>query len=550
MEIIIELLRNNPILLLFLVSAIGYPLGRIKVKGISLGVAAVLFVGLVFGALDPSLKLPEIIYKLGLVLFVYCIGLTSGPMFFSSIRKNGFLYNFLIIICLLISTGMAVGLATMFHFLPASTAGLFSGSLTNTPALAAVLEHLQSILPAAESEIQQSNAIVAYSIAYPLGVIGVIVPIYLFQRIWNIDYGKDLQRSQIADAGNEDLVSCTVEILHDFQNDVQQIISQYGWNVIFGRHQFNGELVLTQYNTRFASGDYVHVIANAGELDKIVSVLGKKEEKLQLDQDLSTFDKFRVFISNQDIAGKCIKDIPQFFGPDRLITRIRRGDREFLPHGNTVLYLGDQLRFVTMRENIEAIRKLCGDSFKAISEFNVLSLGVGIVLGLLIGEIPIPLPGGVTLKLGIAGGPLIMALILGMLGRTGKFSWTIPYSANLVLRQIGLILFLAGVGTRSGYAFISTLQSVEGIYLLFSGAIITCITATMAIWIGTKWMKIPFGIITGILAGMHTQPAVLAFANEQADNELPNLGYAMVFPIAMITKILLAQIILVVLLGL
>jgi putative transport protein len=550
MEFIVELLQNNPILLLFLVSAIGYPLGRIKVKGISLGVAAVLFVGLIFGALDTSLKLPEIIYKLGLVLFVYCIGLSSGPMFFSSIRKNGLLYNLLIVICLLLSTGMTIGFAVWFGFLPAATAGLFSGSLTNTPALAAVLEHLQSILPAAEAEMQQSNAIVAYSIAYPLGVVGVIVPIYMFQRIWKINYSQDLQHSQITDAGNEDLLSCTVEITHNFQNDVQQLIYQHGWNVIFGRHQSNGNLALTQHDTQFSNGDYVHVIANADELEKIISILGKKEENLQLDQNLSTFDKFRVFVSNQDIAGKLIKDIPHFMGPDRIITRIRRGDREFLPHGDTVLYLGDQLRFVTKRENIEAIRKLCGDSFKAISEFNVLSLGIGIVLGLLIGEIPIPLPGGVTLKLGIAGGPLIMALILGMLGRTGKFSWTIPYSANLVLRQIGLILFLAGVGTRSGYAFISTLQSAEGIYLFLSGAIITGITASLAIWIGTKWMKIPFGVITGILAGMHTQPAVLAFANEQADNELPNLGYAMVFPVAMIVKILLAQIILVVLLGL
>ena len=550
MEFIIELLRNNPILLLFLVSAIGYPLGRIKIKGISLGVAAVLFVGLIFGAMDPSLKLPEIIYKLGLVLFVYCIGLSSAPMFFSSFRKNGLSYNALILLCLFLATGISISFAFLFHFSPASTAGMFSGSLTNTPALAAVLEHLQNSLSQSSSDLQQSNAIVAYSIAYPMGVIGVIVPIYLFQRLWKVDYQKDLQHSQVSDAGNDGLVSCTVKIEHDFSKDVQQLINQNGWNVIFGRHESDRVLALTQFNTKFKTGDYVHVIATQEELERIIPLIGKREVNLQLDQDLSTFDKFRVFISNQDIAGKRIRDIPRFFGPDRMITRIRRGDREFLPHGNTILYLGDQLRFVTKRENIEEIRSLCGDSFKAISEFNVLSLGIGIVFGLLLGEIPIPLPGGVTLKLGIAGGPLIMALLLGMLGRTGKLTWTIPYSANLVLRQIGLILFLAGVGTRSGYAFVSTLQSAEGIYLFIAGGIITAFTAGLAICIGYKWMKIPFGVITGILAGMHTQPAVLAFANEQAENELPNLGYAMVFPVAMIMKILLAQIILAILLGL
>ena len=373
------------------------------------------------------------------------------------------------------------------------------------------MEHLETVNTAIIAGKLQSEAVVAYSITYPMGVIGVILPIFFLQKIWKIDYKKDLWDSQFSNAGNEGLAACTVYINFDFEKSIQCMMKARGWNVIFGRHQRDGVLSLTQSDLVLKKGDLLHVIAQKDNLEKVIRSLGRKDVENQLDQDLSVFDKIRVFISNQDIAGKRIVEIPQFRSSEVLITRIRRGDREFLPEADTRLMLGDQLRFVTMRKNMAAIRQLCGDSFKAISEFNVLSFGAGIVLGLLLGEIPFPMPGGVTLKLGIAGGPLIVALGLGVLGRSGKISWSIPYSANLVLRQVGLILFLAGIGTRSGYAFISTVQRAEGIYLFFAGFVVTCLTAGMALLIGYKGMKIPFGILTGILSGMHTQPRSSGF---------------------------------------
>jgi putative transport protein len=205
---------------------------------------------------------------------------------------------------------------------------------------------------------------------------------------------------------------------------------------------------------------------------------------------------------------------------------------------------GDRVRVVAKPENMAAVSKFFGDSYRALSEIDILTFSLGLALGLLLGLVPIPLPGGVIFKLGLAGGPLVVALILGKLGRTGPLVWAMPYSANLVLRQFGLILFLAGVGTRSGYAFFTTFTQSGGGAIFVAGAIITCVTALTVLAIGHYLLRIPMGLLNGILAGLQTQPAVLGFALEQSENDLPNIGYATVYPIATITKILLAQLIL------
>jgi putative transport protein len=206
--------------------------------------------------------------------------------------------------------------------------------------------------------------------------------------------------------------------------------------------------------------------------------------------------------------------------------------------------LGDRVRVVCAPDQMNEVAKALGDSYRAISEIDVMTFSVGIALGLLLGAISLPLPGGSSLKLGIAGGPLIVGLILGALGRTGSVVWQLPHSANLTLRQLGVILFLAGVGTRSGFAFISTFAGGGGILLFVVGALVTCFTAFLTLWVGYKVLKISFPILTGMLAGIQTQPAVLAFANERAQNDLPNMGYSSVYPMAMIAKILIAQLLL------
>jgi putative transport protein len=205
------------------------------------------------------------------------------------------------------------------------------------------------------------------------------------------------------------------------------------------------------------------------------------------------------------------------------------------------------VRVVTRRENLKAVSDFFGDSYRALSEVDVLTFGLGVALGLLVGILPIPIPGGIVLRLGLAGGPLVVALALGALGRTGPMVWSMPYSANLTLRQLGLVLFLAGIGTRAGYAFLTTLEQGSGIVIFLAGGVITILVALLTLWIGYKLLKIPLGLLAGMLGGLQTQPAVLGFALEQTDNDLPNLGYASVYPVALIAKIILAQMLMIIL---
>ena len=292
--------------------------------------------------------------------------------------------------------------------------------------------------------------------------------------------------------------------------------------------------------TRQASRDRVSVIGDPHEWAAVAAVLGEQTDD-HLELDRSHYDFRRIFVSKSDKAGQRIKDLqlPTHYGA--IITRVRRGDVDLLADGDMVLDLGDRVRVVAPREHMNNVSRLFGDSYKALSEIDLLSLGVGLVLGLLLGKIEFPLPGGGGFALGNAGGPLIVGLILGAIRRTGPLVWTMPYSANLTVRQLGLIMLLASIGLRSGYTFVQTLSQGGGVQLFVAGAIISCVTAFLSLFIGYKLFKIPFGLLTGMLSGIHTQPGVLGFAVDQSQDELPHVGYALMFPIATIGKILFAQ---------
>lgn len=545
MDRLIDLLRANPLLLLFAVVALGYPLGRITVAGSSLGVAAVLFVGLAAGALDPDLKLPEVVYQLGLVLFVYTIGLANGRGFFATLRRQGlrdagFVAGALGFAALLASAAF-VGLGLS----PGLAAGLYAGSLTNTPALAGILEYLRGAGDGPTREQLLAEPVVAYSVAYPVGVIGVLLAITLVERRWRIDYVAEGRRVRELVTASRRIDSRTIRVtraeattmaLHDLTH-------AEGWDVVVGRVKRGDRLSLATGDTRLALGDLVTVVGAAEDLDRAAAFLGEaSDERLELSR--AAVDFRRIFVSDRRVAGHRLRDLdlPQQFGA--LVTRVRRGDTEFLPHGDTVLELGDRVRVVAPREALGPVSRFFGDSYRALSEIDVLTFSLGLAAGLLLGTVPIPLPGGVSLSLGLAGGPLVMALILGALDRTGPLVWTLPYSANLTLRQLGLTLFLAGVGSRAGYAFVSTVGGGAGVTLVLAGMAITCATAILALWVGYRLLHIPMGFLIGMVAGLHTQPAALGFALERTGDESPNLGYAAIFPIATIAKIVIAQLLL------
>lgn len=531
----LELLRENPLLLLFLVAAIGYLLGQIRIGNFSLGVSAVLFVGLAFGALSPELKLPEFVYLFGLVLFVYTIALASGPGFFASFGKRGLRYNLLVVGVLGVAAIAVAVMGSVFGLSGALKAGLFAGSLTNTPALAAALEALKG---RGASEVVQGLPVAAYAVAYPVGVIGMLLALHLAWRLWG-------SKEQVEGSEAEGLVSQTVEVTQArvVGWTVEQLTRAHKWRVVFGRLQRAGEQQVIASDTDLQIGDRLNVIGTADELKRVVETLGSAVPE-RLEEDRHALDFRRVFVSSREVAGRSLAELelPQRFGV--VITRVRRGEVEFLPDKDTTLELGDRVRVVGPKDRIREVSRYLGDSYRALAEVDVVSFSLGIALGLLLGSLPIPLPEGRTFELGFAGGPLVVGLALGALGRTGPILWQIPFSANLTLRQLGLILFLAGIGTRSGYAFVQTLAQGDGLRLFWMGTLITVGVALLTLWIGYRWLRIPLGVLGGVLAGLQTQPAVLAFALEKTNNDQPNLGYATVYPFAMLLKIFLVQLLL------
>lgn len=504
--------------------------------------------GLAIGALNPNLRLPDTIYLLGLVIFVYTIGLTSGPSFFASLRRKGLRDNLLVIFVLVLALGLVIIANNALNLTPGLAAGLFTGSLTNTPALAALLDYIQENVSQASLDLLLAEPVVGYSIAYPMGVLGMMLAIALVQRLWQVDYAGEAQSLRQPGATGDRLQSRNVRVtrVEATGETVQELIHRHEWDVLFGRLKRHDRLSLAMAQGHLQIGDLVTVIGATEDLDRVTAYLGETTaEHLELDRH--ELDFRRMFVSNPKVIGRRLRDLnlPQQFGA--IATRLRRGDIDFLPHGDTVLQPGDRVRVLAPRQNMTAVTAFFGDSYRVLSEVDILTFSLGLALGSLLGLVPIPLPGGVSLKLGLAGGPLITAMILGTLGRTGSLVWNLPYSANLTLRQMGLILFLAGVGTRAGFAFVDTLTRGNGITIFVAGATITLVVALTTLWLGHKLLKIPMSLLIGMLAGLQTQPAVLGFALEQTGNELPNVGYATVYPIATVTKIILAQLLLVLL---
>lgn len=534
----IELLVREPILLLLLVAAVSYPVGRIKFGGASLGLAAVLFVGLGFGALDPRLELPEFVYIFGLVVFVYTVGLTSGRGLVASLRRESLPEFALVALVLVAATGLTAILARLLSLSPGVAAGMFAGGLTNTPALAAVLERTRA---AAGGGV--ADPTIGYSLTYPTGVLGMLAALALLRRALGVTESSEADRLAAAGVLSPEPITRSVRVSTGPHTDtlLDALRDRHGWQVVFGRLSRDGTTHVITPETTVRPGDIFTVVGTPAEVERVIAALGE-ESPDRIDWDRSALDYRRVFVSNPDVAGRSLAelDLPARLGA--VVTRIRRGDVEMLARGDIVLELGDRVRVVTERSRLDTVSHYFGDSYRALSEVDILAFSVGPALGLILGLLTLPLPGGIDLRLGIAGGPLIVALVLGYLGRTGPVVWVLPYGANLTLRQIGLLLFLAAIGTRAGWEFRSLLATGGGLMVVVAGAVLTCSVALAVIWFAYRIMRMPYALVGGVLAAVQTQPAVLGFALEQSRTDLPNLSYARLYPLALIAKILLAQI--------
>jgi putative transport protein len=539
---LLDLLADNPLLLLFVVAATGTLAGRVRLGGFRLGIAAVLFAGLAAAALDPRLQLPEFVYIFGLALFVYTIGLASGPGFVAALRRQGLRDNLLALGAVGVGFGLTVAVAVALGLSATSAAGLFAGSLTNTPALAGVIESVRQTAPPESFERLAAEPVVAYSLAYPLGVVGVLAVVAVLQRAWRVDYAAEAARVPSSAGSARPIVTRTVRVTRE-AGRVADVVEHAGREVSIVRVLHADDVRLASADTALHAGDLVSVVGADEDVRRVAEEFGVITPQ-HLELDRRSLDFRRMFVSNPAVVGVRLDELGDLRRLGVTVSRIRRGDVDLLARGDTVLQPGDRVRVVGPRERLQDAARLFGDSYRALGEVDIMSFGLGLALGLLVGAIAVPLPGGITFRLGFAGGPLIVALALGAMGRTGPVAWQLPYSANLTLRQLGMVLFLAGIGTRAGQAFASAVGDLASLAIIAAGALVTCAVALVTLVVGYRVAHVPMGVLLGMLAGIQTQPAVLAFAVERTADDLPNVGYATVFPVALISKIVLAQVVL------
>jgi putative transport protein len=423
----LKILIDNTLLLFFVVAAIGYPLGRIRIGGSSLGVAAVLFVGLAVGALHPDLKLPEIVYMLGLATFVYTIGLASGPAFVASLRREGIRNNLLVIGMLGFASILTLVTQRLLHLKSTVAAGLFAGSLTSTPALAGVLETIKQMKSGVGLDQFLAEPVMGYSVTYPMGAIGGVLAISLVQKLWKVNYADEARNLNIPGTAGETLMRAIIRVAWESagRETIAALLRREKWNVVFGRVKRGKSFLLPGPDERLRPEDLVTVVGTESELERVAAVLGERRED-EMGQEMglerSGYDYRRIFVSNPRVAGRQLGSLNLYGRFGATVTRVRRGDDDFLPHDDMVLQPGDRVRVLAHRDRMADVTSFFGDSYRAVSEIDILSFSLGLALGLLLGIVPIPLPGGITLKLGFAGGPLIVALILGTLERSGTFT--------------------------------------------------------------------------------------------------------------------------------
>lgn len=535
----LELLRGSPLILLFGIAALGYLVGQIRVLGFSLGVAAVLFAGLFVGWAVPGAQLPDFVAQLGLVLFVYTVGLASGPGFFASLRLRGVRDNGLALGVLCGALGVALLLGKLAGLPAPLLAGLFCGALNNTPALAAIGESLKA---SGATAATLATPVLAYSLCYPLGALLPLVAVAFADRVFKVSYEAEAISRAYRGLGDEALVNKTLVVEQDCHESAGELRHAGHIAVVFSRIRRGSVTGIVRDETLFQAGDLVSVVGPPGDVAAAIAALGRDSaEHLELDRSRITFR--RMFVSNAQVTERPLHELrlPERF--DAVITRVRRGDVDLTPNGHFELMMGDRARVVAPVERLPELERLLGDSARRVAEVDVITFGLGIALGLLLGAISVPLPGGARFSLGLAGGPLVMGLILGRLGRTGPLVWSSPYSANMTLRQFGVVLFLAGVGVKAGGA-LTTASNLSVLQVLLAGATISASVVVGTLFVGRRLLRVPLSVLVGILAGVQTQPAVLAFSVEKTGKDLPNVGYATVFPLAMIVKILLGQLVL------
>lgn len=527
------------------VISVGVLLGKIKIFGISLGVTFVLFTGILMGhfGFTGETHILHFIREFGLILFVFCIGLQVGPSFFSSFKKGGMRLNLLAVGIVVLNIAVALGIYFIANGrieLPMMV-GILYGAVTNTPGLGAAQEALNQL-----SYSGQPIAL-GYACAYPLGVVGIIGSIIAIRYIFRVNFAKeeDELKSQGGDIKHQPHM-LTLEVRNESIDGKRllQIKEFLGRSFVCSRICHEGHVSIPNHETEFHIGDQVFIVCSEEDAEAVIAFIGKEVQVDWEKQDMPMVSR-RILVTKPEINGKKLGDMHFRSLFEVNVTRVNRSGMDLFADPNLVLQVGDRVMVVGQQDAIERVAHVLGNQLKRLDHPNIATIFIGIFLGILIGSLPFAFPGMPTpVKLGLAGGPLVVAILIGRFGhKLGLVTYT-TMSANLMLREIGIVLFLASVGIEAGQHFVQTVVEGDGLLYVGYGFLITVIPLLIIGSIGRLYYKVNYFTLMGLIAGSNTDPPALAYANQVSGNDAPSVGYSTVYPLTMFLRILAGQMIL------
>lgn len=534
--------------MLALVAVVGLWIGNIKIRGVGFGIGGVLFGGIIVGhfvseaGVSLNGDMLHFIQEFGLILFVYTIGIQVGPGFFSSLRVSGLRLNLFALLIVVIGALVTALIHKIFDVPLPVVLGVFSGAVTNTPALGAGQQILTDL--GTPSELVDKMGM-SYAMAYPFGICGILLTMWLIRMAFRINVDQEAQRFDNSSGQNHaQLQTMNICVANPNLNGlpIQEVPVLNSDTIICSRLKRGELLMVPAPGTVIQTGDLLHLVGQEKDLHSALLVIGQ-----QVDTSLSTrgtdLRVERVVVTNEKVLGKKIRDLHLKQKYDVVISRLNRAGIELVASSNASLQFGDILNLVGRPESIEAVAAEVGNAQQKLQQVQMLPVFIGIGLGVLLGSIPLFIPGfPVALRLGLAGGPLIMAIILGRIGSIGKLYWFMPPSANLALRELGIVLFLAVVGLKSGGDFVSTLLHGDGVSWIGYGILITGIPLLVTGLLARLLAKMNYLTLCGMLAGSMTDPPALAFANGlHATSGAAALSYATVYPLVMFLRIITPQ---------
>ncbi|HBY8792447.1 TPA: putative transporter [Klebsiella pneumoniae] len=542
---------------LALVAVVGLWIGNVKIRGVGFGIGGVLFGGIIVGhfvdqaGVTLSSPMLHFIQEFGLILFVYTIGIQVGPGFFASLRVSGLRLNLFAILIVILGGLVTAVLHKLFNIPLPVVLGIFSGAVTNTPALGAGQQILRDLGVPFEVVDQMG---MSYAMAYPFGICGILLTMWLVRLFFRINVEKEAQRFEESSGnGHAHLHTINVRVENPNLNQmaIQDVPMLNNDNIVCSRLKRGELLMVPAPGTLIQAGDLLHLVGRPEDLHNAQLVIGQ-EVATSLSTRGTDLKVERVVVTNEKVLGKKIRDLHVKQRYDVVISRLNRAGVELVASSSASLQFGDILNLVGRPEAIDAVAAELGNAQQKLQQVQMLPVFIGIGLGVLLGSIPLFIPGfPAALKLGLAGGPLIMALILGRIGSIGKLYWFMPPSANLALRELGIVLFLAVVGLKSGGDFVATLTQGDGLSWIAYGIFITAIPLLTVGILARMLAKMKYLTLCGMLAGSMTDPPALAFANNlHATSGAAALSYATVYPLVMFLRIITPQLLAVLFWGL